>query len=111
MRPRTLGLAGGLGAAGGAGGAVAAALAAGWIGAILLITLILVPTAAICWILADFDRPQRLALLITTWRHGTPASPREGPRTEGPPLDRQAADHRLTSSGNAPRESHSKPAR
>jgi hypothetical protein len=77
MRPRAFRRAGGLGAAGGVGGAVAAALATGWIGAALLIVAILVPTAAICWILADSDRPQRLALLVTTWRHGTRAPTRD----------------------------------
>ena len=67
MRLRTVG------AAGGVGGAVAAALATGWIGAALLIVAIVVPIAAICWIVADRDRPQRLALLFTTWRHSTTA--------------------------------------
>ncbi|MFF5097727.1 MULTISPECIES: hypothetical protein [Actinosynnema] len=60
---------------GGAGGMVAAALAAGWVGAALLIIAILAPTIAICWVLADHDRPQRLALLVTTWRHGTTPPP------------------------------------
>ncbi|WP_309116258.1 hypothetical protein [Saccharothrix sp.] len=60
---------------GGTGGAVAAALTAGWVGAALLIIAIVVPIIAICWILADADRPQRLALLVTTWRHGTATPP------------------------------------
>ena len=60
-----------VGVTGGTGGAVAAALATGWVGAALLIIAILAPTLAICWVLADPDRPQRLALLVTTWRHGT----------------------------------------
>lgn len=70
MRRRAVGLAGGLGAAGGIGGGVAAALAAGWIGATLLIVAIVAPILAICWIVADSDRPQRLAVLVTTWREG-----------------------------------------
>lgn len=54
----------------GTAGAVTAALAAGWTGTTLLIVAILVPTAAICWVLADNQRPQRLALLLAAWRHG-----------------------------------------
>jgi hypothetical protein len=60
-----------VGMTGGTGGAVAAALATGWVGAALLIIAIIAPIIAICWILADPHRPQRLALLLTTWRHGT----------------------------------------
>jgi hypothetical protein len=52
----------------GAGGAVAAALATGWVGVVLLIVILLVPTIVLCWIVADGDRPQRLALLLTAWR-------------------------------------------
>ncbi len=63
---------------------MAAALTAGWIGALLLIIAIIVPTAAICWILADPDRPQRLALLVTTWRHGTTPPPRRATTTTKP---------------------------
>ncbi|MBW4716692.1 hypothetical protein [Saccharothrix obliqua] len=71
-----------IGMTGGAGGMVAAALAAGWIGAALLIIAILAPIIAICWILADPDRPQRLALLVTTWRHGTTTPPRRATTTK-----------------------------
>ncbi len=71
-----------IGVTGGTGGAVAAALAAGWVGAALLIIAILAPTIAICWVLADPDRPQRLALLVTTWRHDTTAPPRRSTTTE-----------------------------
>ncbi|XVS67845.1 hypothetical protein ACQPYE_17910 [Actinosynnema sp. CA-299493] len=73
-----------IGVTGGTGGAVAAALAAGWVGAALLIIAIVVPTIAICWILADADRPQRLALLVTTWRHGTTTTPRRATATTNP---------------------------
>ncbi|MEV5720600.1 hypothetical protein AB0L41_42615 [Amycolatopsis mediterranei] len=57
---------------GGASTAVVAALAAGWIGIAALVIAIVVPIAAICWVLADPDRPQRLALLLSAWRYGTP---------------------------------------
>lgn len=61
---------------GGTSGAVVAALTAGWTGVAVLIIVIVVPIAAICWVVADADRPQRLALLLSTWRHGTLAPPR-----------------------------------
>lgn len=81
MRIRTASVAGGI------GGAVAAALAAGWIGAALLITLIVVPTTAVCWLLADRNRAHRLVLLVTTWRQGI-APARRGVTTK----PRRAAD-------------------
>jgi hypothetical protein len=57
---------------GGTSGAVVAAFAAGWTGVAVLIIAIVMPIAAICWVIADPDRPPRLALLMSTWRHGTP---------------------------------------
>lgn len=59
--------------AGGTSGAVVAAFAAGWIEVGVLIIAIVVPIAALCCVLADEDRPDRLARLISTWRHGAPA--------------------------------------
>lgn len=50
------------------GGAVAAALLAGWTGAVVLVCLVLIPTLAICWVLADPGRTKRLASLLTIWR-------------------------------------------
>lgn len=55
------------------GGALVAALATGWVGIALIIAVISVPTLAVCWIVADADRPQRLALLLAAWRHDVPA--------------------------------------
>ncbi|KOX29420.1 hypothetical protein ADK67_10815 [Saccharothrix sp. NRRL B-16348] len=51
---------------------------------ILLIVAIVVPILAICWIVADSDRPQRLALLVATWRDGTtPPRRAVGARSRG----------------------------
>lgn len=52
-------------------GGMTAVLAMGWMGAVLLTAAILIPIGALCWILADRDRPLRLALLLSAWRHGT----------------------------------------
>jgi hypothetical protein len=57
---------------------VVAAFTAGGTGIAVLIIAIVVPIVAICWVVADPDRPQRLALLLTAWRHGT-APPRRSP--------------------------------
>jgi hypothetical protein len=61
-----------VGATGGVSAVLVAVLATGWTGIALLVFAIVVPIAALCWVLADSDRPQRLALLLNTWRHGTP---------------------------------------
>jgi hypothetical protein len=67
------------------GGALAAALATGWVGAVLLIALVLVPTLAVCWVIADPDRPHRLAVLLTAWRHEPSAMVGTGNRTATAP--------------------------
>jgi len=64
------------------GGMVAAALSTGWVGVALLIIAIIAPIIAICWILADAHRPQRLALLLTTWRHSTTTPTRRSTTTK-----------------------------
>lgn len=51
------------------------AVVTSWITAAILLTAILIATTALCWILADHDRPRRLALLLTDWRHGIPPTP------------------------------------
>lgn len=61
----------------GTSGAVVAAFAAGGTSIAVLIIAIVVPIVAICWVLADPNRPQRLAPLLTAWRHGAP--PRRSP--------------------------------
>ncbi|WP_394617138.1 hypothetical protein JNUCC0626_47265 [Lentzea sp. JNUCC 0626] len=72
---------------------MAAALDAGWIGAALLIIAIVVPITAICWILADPDRPHRLALLLTTWRHGGTAQQRSVAAKSRRAIDIPQAEH------------------
>jgi hypothetical protein len=49
-------------------GTVTAALAAGWVGLVVLVVVIVAIVRALCWVLADGDRSQRLALLLTAWR-------------------------------------------
>jgi hypothetical protein len=56
----------------GAGGLVTIALVANWFAAALLVAAILIPATVLCWVLNDKDRPKRLALLMTAWRHGVP---------------------------------------
>lgn len=63
-----------LGATTVAGGVLTAALAMGWLGMIFVLAVILVPTLALCWVIADNSRPHRLALLLATWRYGTSTS-------------------------------------
>jgi hypothetical protein len=55
------------------GGVLTALLAAGWAGIAVTVAVVLVLTVAICWIVADADRPARLALLLTAWRGTTKA--------------------------------------
>jgi hypothetical protein len=55
------------------GGVLTALLAEGWAGITVTVAVVLVLTIAICWIVADADRPARLALLLTAWRGTTNA--------------------------------------
>jgi hypothetical protein len=79
-----------LGVAAGGGGLVSALLAGGWIGVVLMAVVVLALVVAVCWVVADADRPARLALLITSWRAGTPArtaraaTPRKARQVSGP---------------------------
>lgn len=50
------------------GGALSALLTAGWAGAAVVAAVVVVLTLAVCWTIADPDRPGRLALLFTAWR-------------------------------------------
>jgi len=53
---------------------VSSLLAMGWAGVVVLISLVLVGAAVLCWVIADADRPARLALLLAACRR-TPATP------------------------------------
>jgi hypothetical protein len=37
-----------------------------------MVLLTVVLTAALCWVLADAERPARLALLLSAWKPGAP---------------------------------------
>ncbi|MGX6606089.1 hypothetical protein ACWKSP_28765 [Micromonosporaceae bacterium Da 78-11] len=81
------------GATAGSGGVISALLAGGWTGVVLLAAVVVVLVAATCWVIADADRPARLALLITAWRGRTPARARRvaaatKPRKPRPVLNR-----------------------
>lgn len=74
----------GLGATAG-GTLVAVALTGSWTVVVVAVAVVLVMTVAVCWVVADPDRPARLALLLAAWQH-TPdrrsvtGEPGTGPR-------------------------------
>jgi hypothetical protein len=49
--------------------------AMGWSGVVALIGLVLVFAAVLCWVIADADRPARLALLLAACRRTSPTPP------------------------------------
>jgi len=61
-----------LGVTAGGGGVLTALLTAGWTGVVLVAAVVVVLVGAVCWVIADPERPARLALLITSWRTRTP---------------------------------------
>jgi hypothetical protein len=79
----------GLAAAGG-GGALSTLLAAGWVGVALVILLIFSVLGTVCWVVADAERPARLALLITSWR---------GPSAAVGTQDSPDSDHEAAGAG------------
>lgn len=53
----------------GAGGTLlSASLAAGWVALAIAGAVVIAVILALCWIIADSERPGRLALLLTAWR-------------------------------------------
>jgi hypothetical protein len=50
------------------GGILSTLLAKGWVGVALAVGVVVVLTVAVCWVVADSERPQRLALLLSAWR-------------------------------------------
>jgi predicted small integral membrane protein len=50
------------------GGVLATVLATGWVGAATLLGVALLLVGAVCWVIADPERPARLALLFTALR-------------------------------------------
>jgi hypothetical protein len=70
---------------------LSAALAMSWTAVTVTVAVVLVFTIALCWVVADADRPSRLALLLTAWRHGTPVRPRHTRKPRPPAADRTPA--------------------
>jgi hypothetical protein len=64
-----------LGAISGSTGVLSALFAAGWTGVVLIITVVVILTAAVCWVIADAERPARLAMLLKAWRANAPPKP------------------------------------
>jgi hypothetical protein len=53
----------------GAGGTIlSASLTAGWLGIALSALVVVILILALCWIVADSERPYRLAVLLKAWR-------------------------------------------
>jgi hypothetical protein len=84
-------------ATGGVSALLVAVVATGWTGIALLVIVLIVLIAALCWVLADSERPQRLALLLSTWRHSPlPPPPRQRAHRQACPRDRETARCQLT---------------
>jgi hypothetical protein len=67
-----------LGAVGGGTGVLSAIFAAGWTGVILILAVVVVLTGAVCWVVADAERPARLAMLLKAWRTNVPPKATRG---------------------------------
>ena len=83
----------------GVGAAFATLMGSGLAGGVIFLAVVLTIVGAVCWVVADPDRPARLALLITTWRTRTPpgrrpaiASRAKRPRTRSEPQPARNAD-------------------
>ncbi|HZN75662.1 MAG TPA: hypothetical protein VFC00_28860 [Micromonosporaceae bacterium] len=61
-----------LAAVGSSTGVLSAVFVAGWTGVVLILAVVLVLTGAMCWVLADAERPARLAMLLSAWRASAP---------------------------------------
>ena len=59
-------------------------IAAGWTGMVLILAVVVVLTAAVCWIVADAERPARLAMLLKAWRANAPPKAVRGSRRRDP---------------------------
>lgn len=69
-----------LGTLGSSSGVLSAVFAAGWAGVVLILAVVVVLTAALCWVLADAQRPARLAMLLRAWRMSAPPKATRGRR-------------------------------
>jgi len=61
-----------LGAVGASTGVLSTVFAAGWTGVVLILAVVVVLTGALCWVVADAERPSRLAMLLRAWRANAP---------------------------------------
>lgn len=57
------------------GGLLSTLAAVGWPALVLVSAVAAVALAAVCWVLNNEDRPERLALLIRAWRDTRPRTP------------------------------------
>jgi hypothetical protein len=57
-----------LAAVGSSTGVLSTVFAAGWTGVVLILAVVVVLTGAVCWVVADAERPARLAMLLRAWR-------------------------------------------
>ncbi len=69
-----------LGAVGTSTGVLSTLYAAGWTGVVLILAVVVVLTAAVCWVVADAERPARLAMLLKAWRANAPPKAVRGSR-------------------------------
>lgn len=86
-------------------GVATTAVVMSWAAAAILLATILITAVALCWILADHNRPLRLALLLTAWRHGIPPTPNQP--TELPTTPRIFLNYRVGDSEQAASTFHS----
>ena len=80
-----------LGTAAGGGGLISMLMTSGWAGAALIALVAAISLGALCWIIADPERPGRLALIIGSCRKGTAAKER-GPAPAKLPGRKNAVD-------------------
>jgi hypothetical protein len=82
-----------VGAIGGSTGVLSTIFAAGWTGVVLILAVVVILTVAVCWVVADAERPARLAILLKACRASP--SPKAAPqparrtRTGAEPASRQ----------------------
>ncbi len=67
-----------LGAVGTSTGVLSTVFAAGWTGVVLILAVVVVLTAAVCWVVADAERPARLAMLLRGVASECPTQSRSG---------------------------------
>jgi hypothetical protein len=69
-----------VGAIGGSTSVLSTIFVAGRTGVILILTVVVIITAALCWVVADAERPARLAMLLKACRASPPPKAAPQPR-------------------------------